>query len=336
MEYTTLGKTGQTVSRIGLGTEYLINTPRANVVSVVKTALDAGVNYIDLFFAQPELRENIGIAIQGGRDKIMIAGHLGAAEKKGQYWRTRNLKISETYIHDLLNKLKIDYIDVLFLHNCDKENDFIKVMGDFFNLAKRFVHEGKARFLGFSNHAVPLAHKAIAHDEIDILLFPVNMAGASADAQGLFRACAARNTGLIAMKAFGGGKLLKKETAGVVISLIQCLNFALSQPGVHCVVPGPKNVSEFSEILRYFKTSPHEKDYARVLQELKTGVQGECVYCNHCLPCPAAIDIGATIRAIETRTGNIADAASCTACGACVERCPFGVDVIAIMKSGQR
>jgi len=70
MEYTTLGKTGQTVSRIGLGTEYLINTPRANVVSVVKTALDAGVNYIDLFFAQPELRENIGIAIQGGRDKI--------------------------------------------------------------------------------------------------------------------------------------------------------------------------------------------------------------------------------------------------------------------------
>ena len=66
-----------------------------------------------------------------------------------------------------------------------------------------------------------------------------------------------------------------------------------------------------------------------------------CVhYCNHCLPCPAQIDIGQTIRLFEMAQQEmtpgvrsayekmVAHASDCVQCGACEERCPFGVQVI--------
>ena len=71
------------------------------------------------------------------------------------------------------------------------------------------------------------------------------------------------------------------------------------------------------------------------------------MYCNHCLPCPSNIDIGQTIRGFDTSLNNVVDfdeigskqspiveiALTCTECGVCMERCPFGVDVVSIMKT---
>ena len=71
---------------------------------------------------------------------------------------------------------------------------------------------------------------------------------------------------------------------------------------------------------------------------------GECVYCNHCLPCPSGIDIGPMIRLYGTREHRPPDqvqreyssfespANSCSECGVCTERCQFGVDVVAKMR----
>lgn len=134
------------------------------------------------------------------------------------------------------------------------------------------------------------------------------------------------------MKPFGGGKLLQKKTAGLDVTPIQCLSFALSQPGVAAVLPGPRNTEELHGCLRLLDASDAEKDYSAVLRGLKPDLKGACVYCNHCLPCPAAIDIGNTIRQWHATGRPVAAAGGCTACGTCVERCPFGVDVIQTMR----
>ena len=60
MKYRTLGRTGLEVSTMSLGTEYLIDVPREHVVSVIHEAIDRGVNYFDLFFAQPEVSRQYG------------------------------------------------------------------------------------------------------------------------------------------------------------------------------------------------------------------------------------------------------------------------------------
>ena len=69
---------------ISLGTEYLIEVPRETVCSVVRRAIDTGVNYFDVLFAYPHYRDNFGAAFEGVRDDILIAGHLGVAAANGQ------------------------------------------------------------------------------------------------------------------------------------------------------------------------------------------------------------------------------------------------------------
>lgn len=79
------------------------------------------------------------------------------------------------------------------------------------------------------------------------------------------------------------------------------------------------------------------------------GLAGHRVRCNHCLPCPAEIDIGRTILYVGfSQWEGVTDwlrawyddlparASACIECGLCVERCPFGVDVIAKMREAVR
>jgi uncharacterized protein len=331
MRYQQLGRTGVQISAIGLGTEYLINTPRDNVAAVVGAAMDAGINYLDLFFAQAQLRDDVGYAIRGKRDRIMLGAHLGAAEKDGQYWLTRDPKVCEEYFLDFLRRLGGDYADVLFLHNCDEQQDYLKVMDGLLSMACRFREQGKVRFVGFSGHVAPIALKAVSSGDIDILLYPVNLSDTGPGAGDLFSECVRRDVGLIAMKPFGGGKLLQKKTAGLDVTPVQCLSFALAQRGVASVLPGPRDVEQLHGCLAVLNAGDAEKDYSVALKGLRPDLKGACVYCNHCLPCPVAIDIGGTIRQWDMTGEPVAAAARCTACGACVERCPFGVDVIEIM-----
>ena len=53
MEYRKMERSGFNVSVIGLGCEHLINRSAQEVDAVVKTALENGVNILDLFMPQP-------------------------------------------------------------------------------------------------------------------------------------------------------------------------------------------------------------------------------------------------------------------------------------------
>jgi aryl-alcohol dehydrogenase-like predicted oxidoreductase len=68
MEKRVLGKTGLRVGAVGLGTEYLSGKPRAEVVATIRGAIDRGINYFDIFYAQPKFRDTMGIAFKGFRD----------------------------------------------------------------------------------------------------------------------------------------------------------------------------------------------------------------------------------------------------------------------------
>ena len=86
-----------------------------------------------------------------------------------------------------------------------------------------------------------------------------------------------------------------------------------------------------------------EKDYAAAFASLpKISWKGHCMYCGHCAPCPKGIDVASvtkffnlakaqgqipeTVR--EHYMGLPSHAGACIACGACENRCPFGVPII--------
>lgn len=369
MEYRSLGRTGLTVSAVSLGTEYLINQPRDHVVTVIREAIARGVNYFDLFFAQAEFRDNMGAAFQGRRDRVLLAAHLGAIHVNGQGDRTRDPAVAERFLLDFLSRYRTDYVDVLFLHNIDLQDDYDRVMGPggLLDLAQRYRAEGKARAIGFSGHSIATALQAAESGAVDVIMFPVNLTGhAIPERKTLLQACAERGVGLVAMKPYAGGKLLRagqtlevetwqrgsyQEMGGAPVQVerrstqpitpVQCLAYILTLPDISTIVPGCKDLAELEAAQAVWTATSEERDFAPALAAFPEYLTGECVYGNHCLPCPASIDVGQTIRLLETAQGRPtpgllaayaalpAPASDCTQCGSCAERCPFGVDAVA-------
>lgn len=124
---------------------------------------------------------------------------------------------------------------------------------------------------------------------------------------------------------------------------VRCIAYTLSQVGVSTTIPGVSSLEELDDILSYQDATAAEKDYSEIVKTFKEYEAGQCVYCNHCLPCPSHIDIGQVTRLLDTAKLGLTDnakaanseletkASKCTECGACLSRCPFDVDIISNM-----
>jgi hypothetical protein len=367
MLYAKLGRTGLTVSHIGLGTEHLYAQPHETICAVIRQAVERGVNYFDLVYSLPHYLDDMQHAFRGLRDRVLLTAHLGSTAKDGQYSKSRSVAQCERFFLDLLRRLNTDYVDVLFLHNFNSLKDWDQVARPdrALDLALRLRDEGKARCLGISAHYPDVVQKAIETGNVDVVLFPINLFGhAMTGRQQLQDLCIQHEIGLVAMKPFGGGKLLtqrgsfrvpKYQTAGQAfkaridteITPVQCLSYTLAQVGVSMALPGVRNATELEAALAYLAATAEERDFSGLLRHFGRYVEGECVYCNHCLPCPVHIDIAQVNRLLDAAEGGLtldlraayralpARATACTGCGACTERCPFGVDVVARIRMAQ-
>lgn len=367
MKYTGLGRTGLDVSVIGIGTEHMRGQPRETVVSTLRMAVELGVNYFDIIFAMPEYLDQVGEGFRGLRERVLIAAHLGSTDRGGQYYKTRTAKRCQTSFLNVLRRLDTEYVDVLLLHNFNALNDWDRASrSGFLDLAHRLRQEGKARFLGISGHYHGLLEMAVESGLVDLIMLPVNLFNhAMPGRNDLLDLCARQKVGVVAMKPYGGGRLLNKrgslrvpkyQTSGETfqarmaseVTPAQCLSYVLAQRGVTVALAGVKNRDELAAALHTLEASETERDFSGLLAEFGRYVEGECTYCNHCLPCPVVIDIGAVNRLLDlAKLGLTASlraaytalpvkASACTECGACSTRCPFGVDVVARMCEAAR
>jgi uncharacterized protein len=376
MHKTILGRTGIETGIIGLGLEHLEKAAFEEVAPIVELALEAGVQYMDLFMPTAGIRDTIGRLMKGRREQFMIQGHIGAClQEDGQYMRTREPRQAERHAEDLLRRLGTDYVDTLALHFVDELDEWAEVSapGGTLEIAQRWKEQGKARAVGMSSHKVGAAMAAVESGLVDILMFPVNPAFDllpgdtklealwEADPysglkqagnqpvfsrRDLFLACERNGVAIVAMKPFAAGWVFWPENpSGIVLSAVQCLQYTLSQPGVCAVVPGCKTPQQLQAALGWLTATEAEKDYSVILGKTDWNLAGSCMYCNHCLPCPAGIDIAATTRLFDSaRQQSVtpalaaaydrlpAGASECLFCGYCEERCPFGVPVQANMR----
>jgi uncharacterized protein len=366
MEYTKLGRTGLKGSVIGIGTEHMRGQPRETVVNTLRTAVENGVNYIDIIYAMPEYLQHMGEGFRGLRDRVLLTAHLGSTDKDGQYFKTRALKRCEGAFLDVLRGLGTDHVDVLFLHNFNALKDWDRAaQGGYLDLAVRLRDEGRARFLGISGHYHGVMTRAVESGLVDLVMLPVNLFNhAMPGRSDLLDLCLRRNVGVVAMKPYGGGRLLngrgslrvpKYQTSGEAfhvriageVTPAQCLSYVLAQRGVSLALAGVKNEEELGQALHVLQAGEAERDFSGLLTGFGRYVEGQCTYCNHCLPCPEVIDIGQVNRLLDlAELGLTAEvqaayaglqvrASACTECGACTKRCPFGVDVVCRMQQAR-
>ncbi len=320
MRYRDLGASGLRVSEIGLGCEHLQGMAKEDVAKVVHAALDAGVTAMDVFMSEPEVRTNIGFALKGRRDKVLLQGHIGAIWQDGQYARSRDMKLIPSFVQDFLTRYQTDYIDVGMVHFVDTESDYrAAVDNGLFDYAAELKRKGVLRAVGASSHAPIIARRLVEQRLIDVLMFSVNPAydilpadtgidalfddktysqqtqySLTPEREALYRACETAGVGVTVMKALAAGALLRAESSpfGVAMTPAQCIHYALTRPAVSSVMVGCRTPQEVAQAVAYEDASDAEKDYAAVLSAApKFSLSGRCMYCNHCLPCPQRINV---------------------------------------------
>lgn len=318
MRYRELGNTGLQVSEIGLGAEWLERHTEEEVKAVIQRCESYGINILDCWMSNPEVRTKIGNAICGHREKWVIQGHFGSTWQEGQYVRTRDLpKVKEAF-QDLLTRLQTDYIDLGMIHFVDSEAEFRQVMeGEFLAYVKEQREKGVIRHTGMSTHNPQVAKLAARSGEIEMLLFSVNpafdllppsedlndyfvesygegLAGIDPLREELYKLCEQRGVGITVMKGYAGGRLFDTRTSpfGVALTPVQCLHYALTRPAVASVLVGYDTPAHVDAAVAYEAATEEERDYASVLAKApRHAYSGQCTYCGHCAPCPAGIDI---------------------------------------------
>jgi predicted aldo/keto reductase-like oxidoreductase len=192
MRYAKLGRTGFDASVIGIGMEHLHGQPRKTVVSVVREAIERGINYFDVTFTMPDYLDNMAAAFEGHRASLLLTAHLGSTEREGQYLKSRSARRCEAFFLDYLRRVGTDYVDILFLHNFNSIGDWAGVVkpGGVLELARRLRKEGKARVIGISGHYADPLKAAIESGQVDAVMFPISLLNhALPGRQGLVDLC---------------------------------------------------------------------------------------------------------------------------------------------------
>lgn len=319
MKYRALGNTGLLVSEIGLGGEWLERHSSREVRAVIDCCEENGINVLDCWMSEPNVRSNIGAAIRGKRDRWIIEGHIGSTWQNGQYVRTREMgKVREAF-EDLLTRLETDYIDLGMIHFVDEPAEFDRILaGEFMEYVRSLKKQGVIRHIGLSTHNPAVAKQAALCGEIELLLFSINPAfdllpadedmnryfdetsyagdfsGIAPERAELYRICEQRGVGIHVMKGYAGGRLFSEKTSpfGVALTPVQCLHYALTRPAVASVMAGFDTPEHVLEAVSYENATEQEKDYASVLARApRHAYSGQCTYCGHCAPCPAGIDV---------------------------------------------
>ncbi len=363
MEYRQLphGNENERFSVLGLGMGGIQHTPADEIEAIIRKAIDNGINFFDLC-AGGAVYEPFGRAIKGRREKVFLQVHFGAVyDEKGEYGWCRDFEtIKKTFLWEL-NTLGTNYVDFGFLHCVDENEDFDKLIEiGVFDYLKNLKAQGVVRHIGFSSHTPSVANRIIDTGVIDMMMFSINPAydfekgdeygiGSVAERRDLFGRCQREGVGISVMKPFFAGQLLSAEHSpfGVALNHYQCLQYAIDRPGVLTAVPGVQTMEHLNTLLGFTDATAAEKDYSVIGTFTADKIAGVCVYCNHCQPCSAGIDIGLVNKyydlalAGDKIAANHYDklsvkASACFGCGHCDSRCPFGVDqsgrMIAIAK----
>ena len=349
MEYRINRKTGDKISVLGMGTSYISEASEKDAVEALLFAHENGINYADLATAGAKTFDYYGKAFAGCRRDMYYQVHFGANYETGEYGWTTNLDKVKSQVEWMLGELKTDYVDYGFIHCLDSESDWQEYQENgVLDYLLEMKKQGVVRHIGLSTHTPEVANLVLNSGLVEQMMFSINPGydyrhgeyakGSTDERVKLYQRCEAEGIGITVMKPFSGGQLLEDKTSpfGKALTEYQCIQYALDKPGVLTVLPGIRNVEDVKKLLGFFESSPEERDYSVLGTFTPKEALGACVYCNHCQPCPAGLNVGLMNKyydlavAGDTMAANHYEkltkhAVDCVKCGHCDSRCPFKV-----------
>lgn len=323
MNYVTLGKTGLKASAISFGGIPIQRSDAANTMAVVDKLEEYGINYIDTARGYTVSEEYLGAALEGRRDKFILATKSMSRDKASM---AQDVETS-------LKNLRTDHIDLYQLHNL-LEKDIERVFGPdgAYEALAEANAAGKVGHIGVTCHSADAMKILVERyaDKLETVMFPFNIV----EDQGRDVLLLAREKGMgtIAMKPLAGGNLEDWNLA---------LRYIAASGVMDISIPGMGSPEEVERDAAVDLTAPLTQEEldrcAAIRKELGTQF---CRRCGYCAPCPNGIDIpqnfllanyarkyGLAGWAQERYKAMPYHAGSCVMCGACEKRCPYNLPI---------
>ena len=330
MEYTVLGKTGLKISRVGFGGIPIQRVNREQAKPLIARLAQEGVNYIDTARGYTVSEEYLGYALEGLRDKFILATKSMARTKEGM---EKDISIS-------LQNLRTEYIDLYQVHNPSaKDLEQVCAPGGALEALQEAKKAGKIGHIGITLHSVDLFREALELPWVETIMFPYNIV--ETQAEELIARCAEKNIGFICMKPLAGGAL---ENAPLAI------RFIMQNPNVSVVIPGMAEEKEITQnIAAALDNAPLTEEEMAEISHIRNTLGTEfCRRCNYCAPCTAGINISGSILfegyfnrydlkdwAYDRYMALPVHADACVDCGLCESRCPYNLPIRKILKRVQ-
>lgn len=331
MNDRVLGKTGLQISEVGIGGIPIQRADVAAAKALLTAAADMGVNFLDSARAYSVSESYLGEALEGIRDRFVIATKSGAKTKEDMQ---RDVDIS-------LRNFRTDHIELYQLHNPNEAGlQQIMAPGGALEALLEAKKAGKIGHIGVTLHSKELFRQVLEYDWVETIMFPYNIV--ETQAEELIAACVQQNIGFICMKPMAGGALDDPAVA---------MRFLAQNGNISVVIPGMAAVNELQQnVAAYADKSPltvQEQEKIRAIRE-ELG-SNFCRRCNYCAPCTAGISIYSVFlfEGYLTRY-NLVDwangrynamektASDCIGCGICETRCPYGLPIREMMQKAAK
>jgi len=330
MEYKRLGKTNLEVSQLGFGAVQICRIPEADAIDLVRGAVDRGINLIDTAHGYPDSEEILGKALKGIRDKVIISSKSFETSK-------------DKFLNDLetsLKRLGTDYIDIFLFHDASRDNKLDELLNN--GVVEALIKErekGKIGFIGFSCHNPDIIDRFYEVADFSALLIPVNFVSTEFMDKN-YKKLVKNDIGIMGMKPLGGGRI---EDARVSLKYINQYEKVVP-------VVGMQSIEELEENLELIRIKePINDGDLKIMEEIKEELGDKfCRGCGYCMPCSQGIDIlqvnflkvffkqfsfDRVVNPERTRVVEQVD--ECIECGECIERCPYSLEIIDMIKENR-
>ena len=370
MKYRTMGKLGIRSSAFGLGCmrfngpasgDSVIDEQKA--VSLIRRAIDGGVNYIDTAYVYLGKTSEIVLGkalLDGYREKVTIATKVPPDQ-------VQNRADLERILAEELEKLQTDHIDFYLMHALNRQKwEHMKAIGarEFFLDMQR---EGKIRYRCFSFHSSYEEFEYILNDcDRDMCQIQYNYMDINnqAGTKGL-KLAGSKGIPVVIMEGLLGGRLANApdnvralyDAFPVKRSAVEwAFRWLCNHPEVGVVLSGCNEPEQIDENLRIFDTVESgimDEAELRLIDNVREAyisrTKISCTGCRYCMPCPNGVNIPGIFSAWNNwslyntdpksdwmfrmilEKNNGAD--NCIGCGACEAACPQHLNIIESLQS---
>ena len=310
-----LGKTNIYVNEIGCGGIPIQHVDQNVVNEMVDEMIKQKINFIDTARGYTVSEELLGIALEGKREKFVLATKSMSRTYEGM----------KQDIETSLKNLKTDYIDLYQIHNVSLGED---ISGALMALEEA-KKEDKVRHIGVTSHSVKCLDMLINNPIFETIQYPYNIV--ENQAEELLEKANKMNIGVIVMKPLAGGAIDDAKLA---------IKYILNNDNVSVVIPGMESIKQIQEN-NSVKKGVYTQEELNKIDLIKNELNNDfCRRCGYCMPCPKGINIPFSFLvegyfsrynlkewAVSRYQSMKVKPSACIECGICETKCPYDLPI---------